>query len=268
MSPAMAADTSGGFMVAWLDSRSGQDEIYAQRMDLGGSMQWAENGVAICTGAVDPENLVISSDASGGATVAWQESRGDSHDIYAQGIDNVGVIRWPDGGLPVAVSVGEQFNPAVVSNGSGGAIVVWEDVSKTDDPVDIHGERFLYTLSKYEGDIYACPINSEGTAQWEEEAVPISTARNGQGTPVVASDGSAGVICAWIDCRNDEQGDIYAQRITGAGVVGPPSIGGGTPSWVWIAVAAGVVGVAVATLFIWRRMTAAKRLPVNTSHSE
>jgi len=267
-SPAIASLASGGVIVAWLDSRNGRDDIYAQKLELTGSIQWAQNGVAVCTAAVDPENLVISRDASGGATIAWQESRSGSHDIYAQSVDNAGVVRWPGDGLPVAVRAGEQFAPAVVSNGSGGAVVVWEDVSDTDEPIDIHGERFLYTLSKYGGDIYAYQVNSDGMAQWEEGGVPVCTARNGQSTPVVASDGSGGVICAWIDCRSDEQGDIYAQRIIGAGVLGPPSIGVGTPSWVWIAVAAGVVAVAVATLIIWRRLTAAKRLPGNTQQPE
>jgi hypothetical protein len=268
MSPTTVADAPGGFIVSWLDSRNSHDNIYAQRMDSGGSIQWAQDGVAICTAAIDPENMVIAGDGSGGAIIVWQESRNGNHDVYAQRVDNAGVVRWPGDGLPVAVRAGEQFAPAVVSNGSGGAVVVWEDVSDTDEPIDIHGERFLYTLSKYGGDVYAYQVDSAGTAQSEEQTVPVSTARNGQGTPVVASDGSGGVICAWIDCRNDQQGDVYAQRITGAGALGPPSIGVGTPSWVWIAVAAGVVAVAVATLIIWRRLTTAKRLPGNTQQPE
>ena len=42
----VSADTSGGVFVAWIDNRSGTD-IYAQRLDVMGTRQWAAAGFAL-----------------------------------------------------------------------------------------------------------------------------------------------------------------------------------------------------------------------------
>jgi hypothetical protein len=46
---AMIPDGSGGAIVAWLDYRSGLQDIYAQRVNAAGVTQWAANGVPVCT---------------------------------------------------------------------------------------------------------------------------------------------------------------------------------------------------------------------------
>ncbi|UCF93495.1 MAG: hypothetical protein JSW39_04850 [Desulfobacterales bacterium] len=41
--------SDGGAIIAWLDWRNGNDDIYAQRVDADGNVLWTTDGVAICT---------------------------------------------------------------------------------------------------------------------------------------------------------------------------------------------------------------------------
>src|SRR5512140_3012222 len=66
VSPAIVSDGAGGAIIAWQDSRSGTSDIYAQKIDAAGTVQWAANGVAICTAANDQLYQSIVSDGAGG----------------------------------------------------------------------------------------------------------------------------------------------------------------------------------------------------------
>src|SRR3990172_9462738 len=82
--PTIASDGAGGAIITWIDGRSGDDDIYAQRIDAAGVVQWTAGGVAISTAANGQYLPTIVSDGAGGAIVAWYDSRsGASYDIYA-----------------------------------------------------------------------------------------------------------------------------------------------------------------------------------------
>ena len=87
-SPAITPDVAGGAIVAWQDYRSGYlgyTDIYAQRISAAGVVQWAANGVALCMATGNQVCSTTTSDAAGGAIVAWQDFRsGTNDDIYAQ----------------------------------------------------------------------------------------------------------------------------------------------------------------------------------------
>ena len=52
MFPTIISDGSGGAIIAWMDSRSGAHcDIYAQRINASGVVQWTADGVAISTAA-------------------------------------------------------------------------------------------------------------------------------------------------------------------------------------------------------------------------
>lgn len=62
-------DGVGGAFVVWEDRRSGDTDVYAQRVNPSGTMLWAKNGVAVC--AADSSQFVrsIVADRSGGAII-------------------------------------------------------------------------------------------------------------------------------------------------------------------------------------------------------
>ncbi len=197
--PAITSDGAGGAIAAWMDSRViGAWDIYAQRVDASGAVQWIANGAAICTAADNQGFAAIASDGAGGAIVAWNDLRSGSRgDIYTQCVDASGAVQWAADGVALCTAAWDQGLPAIVSDGAGGAIVTWED-ARSDDPVYYH--------------IYAQWVGASGAVQWAADGVALCTAEGDQMLPAIASDGVGGAIVTWGDARNGSC-DIYAQRV-------------------------------------------------------
>jgi|GEM_PF-1433347 len=200
----LVSDGSGGAIITWQDNRSGNWDIYAQRIDSSGAVQWTDNGVAICTAAYSQESPRLVSDGSGGTIITWQDTRSGNWDIYAQRIDSSGALQWTENGVAICIAKHFQRVPQLISVGSGGAIITWSDERK----------------GNWNSDIYAQRINSNGAVQWTENGVAICTAGGGQRSPQLISDGSGGAIITWSDERKGNwNSDIYAQRINTDGIV-------------------------------------------------
>lgn len=128
--PQICSDGAGGAIIAWKDERSSaiNDDIYAQRIDSGGIIQWVNNGKAICTADNSQLHTQICSDGAGGAIITWDDHRsGSVNDIYAQRIDVNGDIQWTLNGLPICITDEEKYTPQITTDGAGTAIIVWED---------------------------------------------------------------------------------------------------------------------------------------------
>lgn len=252
--PVIAPDGAGGAIVTWEDHRSGGGDIYAQRISAAGAVQWPSSGVAVCTVAGDPYNIVGTTDGAGGVIVAWWDFRSGAGDTYAQRISAAGAVQWTAGGLVVAT---DARNPALAVDGAGGAIVAcadWRNLSYSDvraqrvsaagavqwaaGGVVICAAAFSQAppvivadgaggaivawadnrASAY-SDLYAQKVSSGGAVQWTVDGVALSTAAGQQYTPAIATDGAGGAIVAWEDARGGSSLDIYAQRISTAGLV-------------------------------------------------
>ena len=125
--PAITADGAGGAIISWYDMRNGSSDIYAEHVLASGEMDpaWPLNGSALCTAAGDQVTPKIAPDGAGGAIVVWEDFRGTDDDIYAQHVLSTGAVdpAWPADGLPVSTTAENQTQPAVVSDGAGGAFV-------------------------------------------------------------------------------------------------------------------------------------------------
>ena len=198
----ITSDGAGGAIVAWVDARNGNSDIYAQRINAGGVVQWTTDGVALCVAANAQTDPAIISDGAGGAIVTWDDSRsGTRRDIYAQRINANGVVRWTTDGVAVCTANGQHFLPAIASDSAGGAIIAWQDLRGT---------------SGY--DVYVQRINPNGNAQWTANGVALCQALSDQDSPVITTDGAGGAIAAWVDYRSGTA-DIYARRITANGTL-------------------------------------------------
>jgi hypothetical protein len=70
---------------------------------------------------------MIVSDAGGAAFIAWQDARAGDYDIYAQRLTSSGVAQCTPNGFALCTAADEQSLPALAADGSGGAIVAWQD---------------------------------------------------------------------------------------------------------------------------------------------
>jgi len=111
--------------------------------------------------------------------------------------------------VAICTTTGSQESPTLVSDGTGGAIITWEDFR--------NGTDF---------DIYAQRINASGTVRWTANGVAISTATGTQQIPTIVGDGSGGAIIAWEDYRNGTDYNIYAERVDQVGYLYAP------PPWI------------------------------------
>ena len=249
-------DGVGGAVLSWLDGRSGSSRaLYAQRLSASGVVLWDVDGVCVCTTASGEQEAVITSDGRGGAIIAWTDSRGGT-DIYAQRLDASGNVLWVTGGAAVCTAPGYQREPAIVSDGVGGAIVVWLDTWNSS--YDIYAQRMNESgtalwmpngvgicvrpptqerpraasdggggaiIAWYEGefgnnfDIWAQRVDAFGNVLWVAGGVPVCTASGHQVPPEIASDGVGGAIVSWGDGRISSNWEIYAQRMDGSGSV-------------------------------------------------
>ncbi|NQT29648.1 MAG: hypothetical protein HQ596_03660 [Candidatus Saganbacteria bacterium] len=199
--PQIVADGKGNYMIVFEDGRGGSYDIYAQKMTGAGAILWKENGVALCKYSGNQNFPKATTDSKDGMIVVWQDYRSGHSDIYAQRIGPAGNPLWGTAGIPVCTAKVGQFAPELISDGSGGAIIVWHD----------------YRSGKGE-DIYAQKINSQGNSLWQENGIPICSTSGTQWYPKIASDGTGGAIITWTDGRgSSSDNNIYAQRINSSG---------------------------------------------------
>ncbi len=202
--PALIGNKAEGAIVVWVDTRNGNNDIFAQQVDGSGGVQWLENGIPVCAVAGNQNNPVITSDGAGGALIAWWDMRSGESDIYAQSVDLAGNVQWGNDGLAVCVEMGIQNHVGITNDGAGGMVLAWGD-NRT---------------SAF--DLFAQRIDRKGIALWEKNGLTISTALNTQCFPVLLGDGTGGAMVIWQDDRQKEKTywDVYAQRINGQGSLG------------------------------------------------
>jgi len=207
---AITSDGNGGAIMVWDDDRTNtfSNDIYAQKVNAAGVVQWAVDGVTICTASGYQSDPFIVSDGAGGAIIVWEDTRNGfpDYDIYAQRINASGNVVWTSNGIVVYDFFDYASITDVISDGSGGAILVWDDY-RSGSSVDVYAQR----------------IDGNGNLLWTPSSgVPISTAANDQNSARIVSDGNNGAIIAYsndIGAPGNPLLTIYAQKINGSGVV-------------------------------------------------
>ncbi|MFH0992048.1 MAG: FlgD immunoglobulin-like domain containing protein, partial [bacterium] len=127
--------------------------LRVQHLDSTGKKTWVSSGVVFTTLPSTNSNMV--SDLNGGiiniceATI--KQTSGSNLDIYAQRIDRSGQVSWSVQGIALVDAPFLQRNPKSISDGSGGAIAVWDDLRSAED-----------TTIPFRVGIYAQRITREG----------------------------------------------------------------------------------------------------------
>ncbi len=125
--PEILSNKVVGVIVAWKDSRAGNTDIYAQRIDALGTVMWTANGIAICNSTFNQINPNMCEDTLGGAIVTWQDSSSNGFNIKAQHVSANGNLLWLTNGSDIGTATDTQKSPKNVPDGKGGSIFVWQD---------------------------------------------------------------------------------------------------------------------------------------------
>jgi len=154
--------------------------------------------------APPPSDLpVMVSDGVGGAIILWHDGKG----VYGKRINSEGNVIWDKSikaisyAVPMTSHSEGAFYPQVITDGSGGAIISWQE--------HIEGK---YT-------VYAQRVDVEGNLLWNEGGVVVGLGSAGLGYKPnhrIASDSSKGAIIIWESYVEDRY-DIHAQRLNDSG---------------------------------------------------
>jgi Secretion system C-terminal sorting domain len=257
--PQMCSDGNNGVIAVWSDFRNGTDRnIYAQRIDSNGTIQWTYNGVQVVGKTIREYNERVISDGEGGAIIVWEQGSASVYDIWAQRIDATGAALWTPGGIAVTTATSAKLNPKLVQQKDGNIVIVWQDGrnGNTDlyaQKMDLNGNRlwtnaakavviapdrqdepritlaangfdvYIAWVDRRQGngntDIYAQRMDSAGAIKWTTSGMPINASINNQNQVEINSRGVAnGVVAVWRDFRSGGTSDIYAQKLDSLGM--------------------------------------------------
>ncbi len=211
-SPTIIQVANNSYFVAWF-KKTGSSfmSVYVQEVDDNGTPQWGSPLLITSTGiqntTADPISLV--SDNAGGAIIAWTDNRGGNNDMYAQRIDTNGNSLWTAGGVVISNASGGQSRANAVTDGAGGAVIVWLDTR-------LGGQHQ-----------YMQKINSSGVVQWTANGVDLGVGANVHGSLAVPmiSDGAGGAYTAYM--AGGANSNTILQRIDSTGNVASGWPGGG-----------------------------------------
>lgn len=156
----LIAAGSGESIVVFSDGRSGDFDIYAQRVDADGNILWGDSAAAIYTGAGDQEIPCIAGDDGSGYVIAWRSTGVSGESVKCMKIDAQGNPLWigpPTEAGRVEYSEDGVEQVRITGDGEGGAYILWSTVFTA-----IYLQRV-----RSNGDIVACLL--EG---YSAEAVP------------------------------------------------------------------------------------------------
>ncbi len=205
----IATDNLGGAYIVWdlgTSTASGYN-IYAQRINGSGAVQWAAGGITVCGVNGVQINPEIVADGFGNAIMAWSDNRHGLYPfLYAQKYNNLGIAKWTGNGKTVAPTpTNSQENFSIFTSSNGASVYAIQDV------------RNAATNGGYY-DIYAQQLDSLGNAIWGATGVVVSNAANSQNLPKIIASDNGSYIVTWEDLRNGAS-DIYASKINAAGTL-------------------------------------------------
>jgi hypothetical protein len=165
----------------------------------------------VCTAFGWQTAPLVVKDALGGSIVIWQDQRKGfdinytDFDIYAQRLNAQGYPQWTLDGAPVEVDSVNDLYPRAVSDGRGGAIIIWWTTSSSlkATPYTIRAQR----------------IDSTGTVKWAPGGVVVDTYPNNTSEFYgLVSDAHGGIIIV-SESMPGAPAYVFAQRVDSSGAV-------------------------------------------------
>jgi hypothetical protein len=153
--PSIVPDGAGGLWLAWIDSRSGENDLYYTRLGAGGvpAAGFPVGGRPLCAAAGSQVSVELVADGNGGFYAAWLDARDGEIDLYAQHIHATGVVMpgWITDGHPICTEPSVQGSPGLLVLSPGHVLATWNDTRQ--------GSRKAYTaLLPADGEVVGVPL--------------------------------------------------------------------------------------------------------------
>ena len=190
----------GGTIYVWSDTKLGERDLWAQKVDAQGNLVWGEP--VLIDGKPDrQEDPTITRTSDNHYIIAWIDFFDDPDgSVYAQKINAQGELLWQDGGVPVCVVPGVQLAINMEADEDGGAFLVWMD--DRNPSKDIYGQR----------------LNASGEPMWALNGIPIADGIGDESQNTMLPDGAGGMMIGYTyNYSNDE--DVYVKRFLGDGTM-------------------------------------------------
>jgi hypothetical protein len=239
----------GGAIAIWeeLESRGAgiTSRILAQRIDAEGNFPWGSVPIQVYTNAegVRAEEVDVIGDGEGGVIIAWQQNPEGkviggtpewlTRDICVQRVNADGDIMWPSEGVALGITRAAELagphSPNVCSDGSQGAVIMWED------------------LRNGLASIYAQRVDASGTPAWQPGGVEVCYIKspasltfrqitgNGDGGATISCGFLGGVLIQKLDSSGNalwtSNGVVVTTSSTTSHMLSSDGQGGGLIAW-------------------------------------
>ncbi|MCW8816640.1 MAG: T9SS type A sorting domain-containing protein [Ignavibacteriaceae bacterium] len=207
--PKISLTSDGGCYIAWFDTRTGNYNVYLQRLDPAGNKMFATDGLLISD---NPSNTWIvdwdmMADNSDNAVIAFSDIRaGGDFKVYAYLISPTGDFLWGADGVSLSTAADMQPNPSITQTTDGYYIIAWPNLST---PSEIAVQKLDAAGNKLYGNdpMYI----SSGTNEQYTYPIPIPGVN---GSYIIGFEGTTGSFPGLTV-------HLYAQKYSSAG----------TPQW-------------------------------------
>lgn len=216
--------------------------------------QWPSNVTQNVPVAVGPGNIASMppwsqavADGSGGVIFVWSDNRNGSYHIFGQRYDAAGAALWTPGGKTLYSGAGDQDLPVAISDGFGGAVIVFANNSGANGKdiysmrVDGNGNALWAFVNmsapsnQYPGqfvrlssgsfmiaifddrnmfDLWVLPIALDGSTPGPQ---PIAVVAGGLDYPSVVPDDVGGAYLFWNDFRSVGGNNVWGQHVNSGG---------------------------------------------------
>lgn len=248
----VAATSDGGCYVSWHDHGSGNYDVYLQRLNGAGQIEWPENGLLVSGHPQETwiTDYDLTADLEDHAILVFNDIRnGSDRDIYAYRISPEGDFVWGADGLTISDNDGFEPDPRVVVTSDGNIVIAWPEdnmahLRKVTPGGDDFWDPSTITLSfdysvnstrlaESEADgvileiqvssgpnfwdpcyLYMHKFDASGTALWGPDGVEVMTTSGiaAYMRSEISGDGSGGAYSFWYDTRNVEH-HAYVQHV-------------------------------------------------------
>ena len=203
--PKISLTSDGGCYIAWFDTRTGNYNVYLQRLDPAGNKMFTTDGLLISdnTSSSSIVDWDMMTDNSDNAVIAFSDIRsGGDFKVYAYLISPSGNFLWGANGVSLSTAADMQPNPRITQTSDGYYIIAWPSLSTPSkvavQKLDLSGNKLYGNDPMY--------ITS-GTAEQYTHPVPIPS---DNGNYIIGFEGTTGSFPGLTV-------HLYAQKYSSAG---------------------------------------------------